>query len=112
MRKRDLYDNAILIAPPSMKRALLSYRAVYPEQNFSIYSVEEIESAFSYHHDDRLIIDLIKKGYGYLEATEIADVLDHMRHNEKGYKNKKLLDLLPIFEESVENALALEVEIV
>lgn len=103
MRKKDLYDNAILIAPPSMKRALLSYRAEYPEQNFSIYSVEEIESSFSYHHDDRLIIDLIKRGYGYLQATEIADVLDHMRHNEKGYKNKKLLDLQPIFEESVEN---------
>ena len=103
MRKRDLYDNAILIAPPSMKRALLSYRAEYPEQNFSIYSVEEIESAFSYHHDDRLIIDLIKKGYGYLEATEIANVLDHMKDKKDGYKSKKLRDLQPLFEKYRQN---------
>ncbi len=110
MRKRDLYDNAILIAPPSMKRALLSYRAEYPEQNFSIYSVEEIESAFSCHHDDRLIIDLIQKGYGYLQATEIADVLDHMAKKEKGYSSKKLRDLQPFFDESTQNGHLFRIE--
>ncbi len=110
MRKKDLYDNAILIAPPSMKRALLSYRAEYPEQNFSIYSVEEIESAFSYHHDDRLIIDLIKKGYGHLEATEIASVLDHMKEKKDGYKSKKLRDLQPLFEEYRRNEYLFKLE--
>lgn len=101
MRRKRLYDNAIIIAPSSEKKTLLSYRLEHPDQSFSIYSVEEIESAFSYHHDDRLIIDLIKKGYGFQEANEIADALDSFKKGN--YGSKKLQNLAIFFDEYTKN---------
>ena len=103
MERKRLYDNAILVAPRENRKALLSYRAEHPDQNFSIVSVEDIESAFLLHHDDRLLIELIREGYGYHEAKEIANVLDHMK--EGNFVSKKLQKLLVFYKKYRESGL-------
>ena len=50
MEYRQLYENAIIVAPRNQWDYFFAYRKQYPKANFSLYSEEDLEDLFAYRH--------------------------------------------------------------
>ena len=98
-----MYENAFIIAPKSKWGSFYAYRKEYPDASFSLHTQEDVESLFSYHHDDRAVIALLKEGYSYEESQDILSSL--ARVNEDSYGDPKLDRLVKSRDQLLEQGL-------
>lgn len=75
MEYRQLYENAIIVAPKSEWDYFYAYRKQYPEAQFSLYSEEDLESLFAYHYDDRAVVALLEKGFSYERTLDSLNAI-------------------------------------
>ncbi|MBO4541448.1 MAG: hypothetical protein J5736_05690, partial [Bacilli bacterium] len=94
MKRRNLYDNAFIIAPRNRWGLFLAYRKEYPDADFSLHTQEDVEDLFSYQHDDRAILELLNRGYSYEESKDICQSLARLEGDS--YSDAKLMELVKI----------------
>src|SRR5574344_508919 len=75
MEYRQLYENAIVIAPKTEWDYFYAYRKEFPTASFSLYTEEDLEDLFRYHYDDRAVLYLLHKGFSYERALDSLNAL-------------------------------------
>lgn len=78
MEYRQLYDNAVIIAPREEWDFFFAYRKEFPNASFSLFSEEDLEELFSYRHDDRAIVRLVRDGYSYEKAVDVLSAIKNL----------------------------------
>jgi len=78
MEYRQLYENAIIVAPRNQWDYFFAYRKQYPKANFSLYSEEDLEDLFAYRHDDRAVVYLLQHGYSYEKCCDSLQALRNL----------------------------------
>ena len=78
MNKNPLYENAIIIAPPSEAGFFAAYKEAYPEQHFDVLSVEEVEEMFKTNSPDPYAFfkgrNIVIRGYS--DGRRIANAIE------------------------------------
>lgn len=93
---KSLYDNSIIITPRENFPYFYEFRNKFPELDFKVISLEDVEKMFSYTYDDRSLIYLLKKGLNYDKASKTLKALSRMKLG-KSYKDSYLQQIYPYF---------------
>ena len=94
---KSLYEHAAIIAPRESWDGFFAFREKNPEVDFHLFTLEGLEEMFSCRHDDRAVIELLKRGYSYPLAV---DTLKALAFLGKGpYKSARLGSLIPLRDE-------------
>jgi CRISPR/Cas system-associated exonuclease Cas4 (RecB family) len=91
------YQNSVIIAPRELFDDYLALKKREPSLNLHLYTLEEVEAAFTYQSDERALIYLLKQGYPYSEAKDILREIAFVEN--KPYQNPKLQKLLALQKE-------------
>ena len=97
MDRSHYYDGTILFAPKSEESYFSAYRARFPLERFTVYSLEELCDLFRYQVEGDAEGLLTNKGYSKEEAATLVPLLRHM--TKKSYKSTSLQKLLPLRDE-------------
>ena len=96
IKRRKLYEDAIIFTPRENFPFFYEYRNTYPDVDFKLLSIEDVEKMFSYSYDDRALIFLLKKGMNYDKANKTLKALSRMKKG-KTYKDPYLNQIYPYF---------------
>ena len=103
MEYRQLYDNAVIIAPREEWDFFFAYRKEYPNSSFSLFSEEDLEELFSFRHDDRALVRLLREGYSYEKASDILSAVKYLRLSDD--PDQKLHELCRIRDDLLNDGL-------
>lgn len=96
IKRRKLYEDSLIFTPRENFPFFYAYRNTYPDVDFKLLSIEDVEKMFSYSHDDRALIFLLKKGMNYDKANKTLKALSRMK-KDKTYKDPYLNQIYPYF---------------
>ena len=97
MVKNRLYENGVIIAPSCEHSFFDAYREEFPEQDFRVFTIEEVEELFYLSMNEKAPSFLREKGYAEEDISAMIEILK--RTQIKAYKNAKLNSFCDLLQE-------------